>query len=307
MDSKKCIKCGKIKTLLDFSFRKDTSKYRNCCKKCDNIRHKEYCINIDERRAKRKQKLQKYREEVESGSKQCRKCDEIKPIFEFYFREDTKKYRSECKTCTNIINNKISKNENSKNSRRAYYIRNKEKININQKIYRSKNRNKINAQKSEYRCNNKEKIIERDRQYRVNNKEKIIERNKKYYKKNKLKILSRACKYRNNRERTDIQYKLACRLRTRLGDAIRNNQKSGSAVRDLGCSIADLKQYLETKFQYGMTWENYGFGGWHIDHIRPLASFDLTDRKQFLEACHYTNLQPLWATDNFKKGSKISY
>jgi hypothetical protein len=48
-----------------------------------------------------------------------------------------------------------------------------------------------------------------------------------------------------------------------------------------------------------MTWDNWTTDGWHIDHIKPLASsFDLTDRKQFLEACHYTNLQPLWAKDN---------
>ncbi len=54
-----------------------------------------------------------------------------------------------------------------------------------------------------------------------------------------------------------------------------------------------------------MTWDNYGLYGWHIDHIKPLASFDLTDREQFLEACHYTNLQPLWAEENLSKGNKI--
>jgi len=56
-----------------------------------------------------------------------------------------------------------------------------------------------------------------------------------------------------------------------------------------------------------MTWSNYGFNGWHIDHIRPLAAFDLANRSEFLKACHFTNLQPLWAADNFKKGSKIMY
>ena len=53
-----------------------------------------------------------------------------------------------------------------------------------------------------------------------------------------------------------------------------------------------------------MTWDNYGRYGWHIDHIKPLCRFDLTDGKQLLEAVHYTNLQPLWASDNYAKGGR---
>ena len=78
----------------------------------------------------------------------------------------------------------------------------------------------------------------------------------------------------------------------------------GSAVRDLGCSVEELKRHLEKQFQPKMNWENYGLYGWHIDHIKPLVNFDLTNREQFLEACHYTNLQPLWAEDNLSKGAK---
>ncbi len=101
----------------------------------------------------------------------------------------------------------------------------------------------------------------------------------------------------------DPQYRLACLLRVRPSKAIKNGQKAGSAVRDLGCSIEELRVRLEAQFQPGMTWDNWGRHGWHIDHIKPLASFDLTNREQFLEVCHYTNLQPLWATDNLSKGS----
>ena len=104
--------------------------------------------------------------------------------------------------------------------------------------------------------------------------------------------------------KTDIQYRLSNRLRKRLHNILNNDQKSGSAVKDLGCSIEELKSYLESKFQPGMTWDNWSIDGWHIDHIKPLASFDLSDRKQLLEACHYTNLQPLWAKDNLEKGDR---
>lgn len=107
--------------------------------------------------------------------------------------------------------------------------------------------------------------------------------------------------YRNKRKQTNINFKLATILRNRLYIAIRGNYKAGSAVKDLGCSISELRLYLESKFQPGMNWENYGKNGWHIDHIQPLGIFDLTNIEQFLKACHYTNLQPLWIKDHQKK------
>jgi hypothetical protein len=92
-------------------------------------------------------------------------------------------------------------------------------------------------------------------------------------------------------------------LRKRLNFAIKNNQKSGSAVKDLGCTVQELKIYLESKFTEGMSWDNYG--KWHIDHIIPLNSFDLSDLEQLKKACHYTNLQPLWAEANLAKSDTV--
>lgn len=104
--------------------------------------------------------------------------------------------------------------------------------------------------------------------------------------------------YNNN-----INHKIAVLLRNRLNKALKRKTKSGSAVNNLGCSIEFLKTYLESKFTEGMTWENQG--KWHIDHIKPLCSFNLENKEELLKACHYTNLQPLWAKDNLRKGSKI--
>jgi hypothetical protein len=125
------------------------------------------------------------------------------------------------------------------------------------------------------------------------------------YQKNNLdKVLIYNKSYRKKRETHDVGYKLSNSLRSRLTHAVSNKQKSGSAVRDLGCSIEELRLHLESKFQPGMNWKNYGRSGWHIDHVIPLSSFDLLDRDQLLKACHYTNLQPLWAQDNLIKGAK---
>lgn len=106
------------------------------------------------------------------------------------------------------------------------------------------------------------------------------------------------------KKEVDINYRLRRLLRKRLTMAVNNNQKAGSAVNDLGCSIEDFKTYLESKFKDGMNWENQGYKGWHIDHIIPISNFDLTNEIELKKACHYTNLQPLWAADNFAKGIK---
>jgi len=105
------------------------------------------------------------------------------------------------------------------------------------------------------------------------------------------------------RYQEDISCRLKSILRARLSSALSNDQKSGSSVQDLGCSIPELRVHLESKFQTGMTWENWGKGEecWNIDHIMPLSAFNLSDRQHFLLACNYLNLQPLWKTDNLKK------
>jgi hypothetical protein len=94
------------------------------------------------------------------------------------------------------------------------------------------------------------------------------------------------------------------RYRKRVWDALHGN-KSKKTQELLGCCSTELKLYLEQKFKDGMSWENYGLYGWHVDHIIPCASFDLTDLEQQKKCFHYTNLQPLWAEENLEKGSKV--
>jgi hypothetical protein len=81
--------------------------------------------------------------------------------------------------------------------------------------------------------------------------------------------------------------------------------KSAASQRIVGCSLFELRLWLEARFQPGMTWANHGLYGWHIDHVIPISKFDLADPAQVRACFHYTNLQPLWAPENLSKRNKI--
>ena len=103
----------------------------------------------------------------------------------------------------------------------------------------------------------------------------------------------------------DNQYRVKMALHVRLYDAVKRQKgiKSSKTLELLGCTVEDLRLFLETEFVEGMTWESYG--QWHIDHIRPCASFNLEDPEEQKKCFHWTNLQPLWAQDNMRKGAKF--
>lgn len=185
--------------------------------------------------------------------------------------------------------------------KRDYYENNKEKVNNRNKAYHKANKEKLKEYRKNYNELNEEKQKIYHKQYREQNKSIIKEKKRVRYQKEKEKV-NEQNRIRYNQ---DVNYKLKCRLRHRLRMSLKNDFKTGSSVKDLGCNVRELKSYLESKFLPGMSWNNWSNDGWHIDHIKPLASFDLTDRQQFLEACHYTNLQPLWAKDNLNKSNKI--
>ncbi len=191
--------------------------------------------------------------------------------------------------------------------------------------------------------NNKEKSRENYNNWVSLNRQRKLEIQKTYRDKHneeiKLKQRIRRSKFRDsdrekNRKRqkermlTDPVFALTRTLRRRFSDALKKQccNKETSALKLLGCTIPELKQYLESKFIEGMTWENRGSGillengkpvrdengmtilvkCWHIDHIKCCDSFDLSDLEQQKQCFHYTNLQPLWATDNISKGSKTT-
>lgn len=115
-------------------------------------------------------------------------------------------------------------------------------------------------------------------------------------------------KYSKERRQKHSDLYIAEKLRSRVRTALKTNSetklKEHNAI--IGCSILEFRAYLENKFESGMTWENYGNNGWHIDHIKPCQDFDLTQPEQQKKCFYYSNLQPMWAMDNFKKNGRYN-
>lgn len=267
--AKKCTKCGELKPLSEFG--KDKSKkdgFRPSCKKCDAVVKRIW-------RSNNKEKVAEYK---------------------LKYREDNREKIAEYKRIYNKANaDKIAK------QKREYNKKNKDKIAKNKAEYYLSNHERFLEKSREYCAENREANTKRAREWRKSNPERDAENHRRWREENREYLAD----YRKARWKENAQYRLSCLLRTRLNKFVSGGIKSGSAVSDLGCSVHELKDHLESQFKEGMTWDNLGVGGWHIDHIVPLSSFDLTDREQLLEACHYTNLQPLWAEENLRKGNKI--
>ena len=179
-----------------------------------------------------------------------------------------------------------------------YREQNREKINHNAKVRYHNNREALIHAQSLYYEKNKEKIKEYLKQYRERNKEKIKQQQllRKDEIKEKKKIRERI------KHQSDPYARILRSLRRRFWSFVKGDVKQASVTMIVGCTLPELQLHLQSLFTDGMPWDNYG--EWHIDHIRPCSSFDLTDFEQQKICFHYTNLQPLWAIDNLIKGAK---
>jgi hypothetical protein len=209
-------------------------------------------------------------------TKICLKCQTEKVLSEFRFRKNRGYYESPCKSC----------------------------VAIQKKLYTELNKENIKEWEKKYKAANKQRFSEKDKEYYRQNKDK----KKAYQIKNKEKIRTTQRIYEIERLKRDPHFRLIKRLRNRARKAIKNNigKKSVSTLEMLGCSIEKCREFLESQFQPNMSWENHGVHGWHIDHVKPCSSFDLTNLDEQKKCFHYTNLQPLWAEDNLSKGNRLN-
>lgn len=147
---------------------------------------------------------------------------------------------------------------------------------------------------------NKHRKSEIDRSYRERNLEKI----KAYKKSDRAKeVKRRSDKKYYEKIISDPLLKLKVRLKSQVSSAVSKGVKKSKTLDILGYTVDDLKLHLESKFTDGMSWDNYGRNGWHIDHIKPLVLFSLDTEESIKEAWSLSNLQPLWEYDNCSKGS----
>lgn len=222
-------------------------------------------------------------------TKTCSKCSIIKKLDKFYRHKDGKFGRHSA--CTDCLNEQ----------KRKHYHKNKLKFSE----YRQQHRVKYSEYNKQYRLKNSDKFKNYGIQYRKNNKDKISEYNKKYChrQQNNEKLKQYRRQYQKQRRENDTLYRVTKNTRSRISNFFKGTRKSKKTMQMLGCSWEELHEYLSGKFLEGMTWENYGNKGWHIDHIIPLCS--AKNIEEIEKLCHYTNLQPLWAKDNISKGGRI--
>jgi hypothetical protein len=162
---------------------------------------------------------------------------------------------------------------------------------------------KLSALKKRYKNLPKEKKIE----YHIKNREKRLLQQKIYDKNNRDKRREYYRKWEREKLLNDPVFKIRKYLSARLNSAMKNqktSKKNKSILELCGISIELVAKHLELQFKEGMSWNNHG--EWHIDHIIPVSSFNLLDPEEVKRACHYTNLQPLWAYDNLSKGNRAT-
>lgn len=318
-ESKKCTKCSLVKSLLDFkNNKKAPDGKRSECRACTQKMRQDWLNrNPGKEKEYRRRDYEKVRAKVDAGdvpnieSKRCNQCGEVKPR-DHYGRSSSQRtgLNAICRKCKSGVD-------------AEYRLNNAEKKKVCDKNYRLKNSARLRQINKEWRIANKEVIAAKSKARWEANKEEYNQQRREHYAQNKDEIKAyrsrmyyeryrgryKAGQLRRNKERmaTDPGFRICHYVKKRTRDALKGKIRTSKSLVYLGCSIDFLKKHIESQFWEGMNWGNHAPRGWHIDHIRPLASFDLTSEEQRYIAFNWTNLQPLWWRDNLRKGASLSW
>jgi len=255
-------------------------------------------------------------------NKYCSKCGIEKHLSDYYKSKKSKDgHESYCKKCRNIQIKKWQKNniynikkyqtkyeekniEKRIKQKKQYYLDNKKYIDNKTKEYNKANKDDVSRRQKLYYINNKEKVNNSVKNWRKNNPGKIKKIEKEWRNKNRERINNRV----NERYKKNPKYNIHRKIKGRIGAALKSQEasKNYKTIELLGCDFEFYKQYLESLFIPGMTWEKLRAGEIHIDHKIPCSSFDLTKPEEQKACFNWRNTQPLWAVDNLKKGANIA-
>ena len=265
-----CIKCEKDIELMP---------RRKVCRKCYNAEKVE----------------QRKKRNLPEREGECTKCFQVKTLL---------KGKRWCKDCKNEYErNRRAKNREACNKKeREYYQKKKENL---KEFVVDITKSKICGKCKKEKTLDLFYVAKTQGRIRSECKECTLKAKKENYYKNREARNKQTTQYQKNKIKTHPSFRLERNMRSRLYHALRSQKadKSNRTFKLVGCKLDFLKGYLQAKFTEGMTWGNYG--AWHVDHIQPCCSFDLTDEEEQKKCFHYTNLQPLWAIDNLKKGGKF--
>jgi thiol-disulfide isomerase/thioredoxin len=223
--------------------------------------------------------------------KMCTICRETKPLSEFH-KQATRAdgYANWCKPC---------KSE----KKRLAYAANPFRARERAAAYRIRHPEKVSEGKKQARIKKLDQYKERSRKRYQENRESMLAYAKAYRVANWPRVLATNAAYKRERLRKDHLYRLEYAVRNRTFVALRDKgYGKKSKTRELvGCEWPELMAHLQSKFTEGMTMDNYG--EWHVDHVVPLSS--AKTEEELIRLCHYSNLQPLWAADNIRKGARV--
>jgi hypothetical protein len=259
--------------------------------------------------------------------KKCTKCSSEYPSTNEYFNKDASKkdlLHSHCRVCT-------------KKSKSKYYSLNKERL-IKQSVDYQRNDSKSKERKKKYAQSERGK--EFSKEYRIKNREALNKKAKdrihnnpisaqlkkeaqrRYVEKNRQEINRKErirVKIRNKEKeilykkktyekyKNDPYWKLVHYSRIRMNSIISKETKQFKIKDMVLYSKEEFISHIESLFDKKMNWGNHGKKGWHIDHIKPISSFDLNNIEECIECWSLKNLQPLWWSDNLSKGSKLNF
>jgi hypothetical protein len=245
-------------------------------------------------------------------TKICKTCNQ-ELIIEQYHKPNM----GSCKECTNKkqkadrLNNLEKRREGARLSyykkreenlarAKSYAEKTKETKSEYDKKYREENKQKIADYKKQWGQENAERLSEKYKKYVEENKDSLLTKKSQYAKNNRPKINAKKAIYEKNRRATDPLFRLTKNTRKMVSRYMFDG-KCKRTQEIIGCSYEELKLHIEKQFTEGMTWDNYGINGWHIDHIKPLAM--ASTEEEIMASNHYLNLQPMWQLDNLKKGA----